>query len=436
MGRILSMVLQKIYLQCLVLIISQFISFSLSAAELENPDFVLAVFATNRSRAELLEMAAEQNIVAYNINSRSKVDLEHDCIRNVWIRKEGQWVLASKVPLPHVVYDFGVYKKGGLKKEKAIKLKEQLLTRAIPFINPEDAMEAINNKVLFAEVMHKHKIPHPKTEVFSQSHLNSMLLENEIVFIKPSLGSKGYGIIVVQRTEKKPHSLFKVSYKFRNKNKKWVTLAQKNIRRKDVFATVEQARAKVRKARAPYIIQEGIQAYRYKDLQTDFRVNVQRGKNGALMVSGIMMRVGGNLSQGGRAGHYYAVLEPLEQEIGVSIEKIKKSVDKIALKTFLALEAQSGKMIGDLGLDLVLLNGKPIVIEANTKNGYPSMYILKNPITDTLYGLPPALEDCLYKDTMHGLIILDYARFLVARSSLAIDVLPEKPRTWRNFFRN
>lgn len=78
-------------------------------------------------------------------------------------------------------------------------------------------------------------------------------------------------------------------------------------------------------------------------------------------------------------------------------------------------------MIGDLGMDIVLQNGEPIVIEANTKNGYPSTYVLKNPIVDTLYGLPPALDDCLYKDLLHGEIIIEYARFLVNRAERSIS---------------
>lgn len=419
------MAIKKITLQCLLLILSQLIQLSLLAANtLENPEFVLAVFATKRSRAELLEMAADQNILAYNINSRSKVDLEHQCVRNVWMRDKNtqEWIIAATVPLPNVVYDFGVYKKGRKQKEKATKLKELLNSRNIPFINPEDAMEAINNKALFADVMKKNDIPHPKTREFSQSNVENMLSNYDRFVIKPTFGSKGHGIIFVQRTTNKPHSLFRVSYKKLNKQKKWIHIGEKNLRTSDVFAAIERARVKLRKTHTPYIIQQEIDTYRYEGLQTDVRVNVQRGRNGALVVSGLIMRVGGNLSQGGRPAHYLAVLEPLETATGIPAMTIKDKITALAMRTFLALEAQGGKLIGDLGMDIVLKkNAEPIVIEANNKNGYASTYVLKNPIVDTLYGLPASLDDCIDKDILHGSILLEYAYFRVKRPVLLDD---------------
>jgi hypothetical protein len=65
-------------------------------------------------------------------------------------------------------------------------------------------------------------------------------------------------------------------------------------------------------------------------------------------------------------------------------------------------------------------DGKPYVIEANTKSGYPSMYVKKNPHLEMLYGLPPALALCEQKDEYHENNLIEYARHLVTKASFPL----------------
>lgn len=396
--------------------IGWFIAFALKANE---PKFVLGVFATYRSRAELIDTANKQNIYSYNINWTSKVDFANNCIKNAWVRAGSKWYRLNKVPLPHVVYDFGVYKGAKKKKAKANIIRQDLRNAGVLFINPEEAMIAVNDKLMFAKVMQKNNISHPKTYKYSYWNLQKMIKNNNLLFLKPSLGSKGYGIIILQKNSKNSFSL---KYKISNDNDEWNSIVIENIVKKNLIKTIKQVKTQLKTNNADYIIQQGIDVFKYTDgqnnnHQTDFRVNVQRDFNNKLSSTGLMMRVGGNLSQGGRPAYYKAVLKSLEN-FGFVIDDIKEKVVQLAIDTHLALEKHSKQQIGDLGMDVVIDNdGNPYVIEANTKSGYPSKYIENNPILETLYDLPPALELCKIKDQEHEQHIIDYAYYLVNNHS-------------------
>lgn len=389
-------------------------------AHKKEPEFVLAVFATHRSRANLLEKAANLNVLAYNVNWESKVDAKNNCIRNVWIRASGRWFRLKKVPLPDVIYDFGVYKNAQKKKERARQLKKELLDLSIPFINPEDsmAMAAVNDKVLFAKIMHSHQIPHPETYKYSEKNFAKLRKRHPVLFLKPIMGSKGYGIIIV---EKMAENNFSLKYKVRDKKKKnWLRMNKQNIPKNKLHKTVREVMKELRLSRAPYLVQQGIDFFRYKNQPTDFRLIVQRGRYGALINSGLMMRVGGNLSQGGRPADYRLVLESFETNYGIKVESIRDQVANIAINTHIALEKFTKREIGDLGMDVVIDNdGNPYIIEANNKSGYASTYIKKNPAIEALYGLPPALKICEDKDSAHEDNLLEYARHLAAQKRAA-----------------
>ena len=277
-------------------------------------------------------------------------------------------------------------------------------------------MMPINNKIDFSKIMIDNKITHPETKKYKKSNFKKMLAKYDILFIKPTFGSKGYGIIIIEKVNK---DFFSIKYKIQDRQKKWLCVNNKNIFKKELYAAVEEAKKQLKNTNSNYFIQQGIDIYKYKNQQTDFRVNVQRGLNGVIMVTSLVMRVGGNLSQGGRPADYKIVLQPLE-EYSLSIENIKNEVINLSINAHLALEKFTGKEIGDLGMDLVIDNdGKAYIIEANTKNGYPSMYIEKNTFLENLYGLPPALSLCKQSDENHENNLIEYAKYLVKKTSIS-----------------
>ncbi|MCA9508239.1 MAG: YheC/YheD family protein [Myxococcales bacterium] len=403
-----------VFLSFLIFLLSPFLAHALEQETTDKPEFVFAILATYRTRENLVDKALEQNILAYNINFNSEIDFEKGVMRKVFQRdKNKRWIRASEAPLPDVVYDFGVYKNNPKNKEKAKLLKAQLHDLGIPFINPEtDTMEPVNNKRLFAKIMAKNNIPHPKTHTFSKRNLKNMYKKYDQLYIKPTFGSKGYGIITI---EKSPNlSTFSIGYKIKNKKeKKWVTIREENINKKKLYAKVSEARKKIKQTNARYIIQQGILTYKYQDKLTDFRFNVQRGELGVQKVSGYQMRIGGNLAQGGRPGNSQIVLQPLELDKDIDHGDLIQKCNHIAILTATALEKKLKQKIGDIGIDIVLdTAGNPYVVEANGKNGFMSTYIEKNPQVDTLFGLPPALEECKQLDGAHEDALLEYARFL------------------------
>lgn len=434
-------------------------SFSLQA-------LIFGIFATDRTRAELIKKVMEKeegyddkNLsdadfiksvlerggeIAYNLNWESTIDYENKLIKDVWIFRHEEFVPLMSVPFPEVIYDFGVYKGRSQKKRKEIArdLKKELVKIGIPFINPEEAMEAANNKLIFAKLMHNNGIPHPATRNFkNNSSLGKMLDKHDLLFIKPTLGSKGYGIIIVEKTHESPSlfgvittSYYSIKYKVKDgkiwdeESKKFITkwkqVIHEDVPRRKVSQFVYEARKKLRTRSAECIIQQGIRPFRFADQQTDFRVNTQRGKHGILENSGFSMRVGGNLSQGGRPAQYLDVLKSLSDE-GYNIEDLKYKIVMSVLDTHYALEKYAQEhfnpsiKIGDIGTDVVFTvtnNGelKYYIIEANHKNGYPSRYVKFHPEIDTLYGLPPALNHCLEMDEVHEQTLIEYARYLVS----------------------
>lgn len=388
--------------------------FSVAARESKESEaaLVFAVFATKRSRADLLEQANALQIRAYNVNAESEVDLENKCIKNVWVREKGKWLRAEEVLLPDVVYDFGVYKHDKKRKIKANSLKDQLRSYGIPFINPEDAMEAVNNKVLFARVMREHDIAHPYTLKYKKANLNKMLDKYDSLFLKPTFGSKGQGIVIVQKIAGTKPRRYSITYKKR-KWERWIPVHVRGIKKGNVNSEIKKALKKLRTEHAPYLVQQGITYFRFDGQQTDFRVNTQRGQNGELVMSGMAMRVGGNLSQGGRPADPREVLKPLLEKTGLSIETIEMRVTNMALKTHEALEKFGGKLIGDLGLDLVITDsGEPYIIEANNKNGYLHRFIKVNPEVEKLFDLPPCFHLCKEMDDAHEENLIEYARHL------------------------
>lgn len=386
--------------------------------KMENPDYVLGVFATNRTRASLLDKAFEQNILAYNINWKSEIDLENRVVKKVWTRQNGQWIRLQEVPLPSAVYDFGVYKNASDRKEAAKALVWQLRSQKIPFINPEkEDMPAVNDKILFAKIMIKNNIPHPETKNFSKRNLFKMLKKHQALYLKPTFGSKGYGIIIIEKTGKN----YSIKYKTKESKKSlnWQSILKENISKKKLYKEIKEAKIAVKQPRARYLIQQGIATFDYENKLTDFRFNIQRGEEGALSVSGFQMRVGGNLAQGGRPATYKLVLKPLQNNTALPVEILKAKAQDTALNTFMAMEKNIGKNLGDLGIDIVLdTKGNPFVIEVNSKNGFMSAYLEKNPKVNDLFGLPSSLDDCYELDDAHENTILDYARYLAQEQIL------------------
>jgi glutathione synthase/RimK-type ligase-like ATP-grasp enzyme len=407
---------KKEYLLCVFIIFLSIFSSLLRAANLdlhEKPEFVMAVFVAQRNLPNLLKKATAQNIVAYNINSKSTINLKKRVIKNVIAYKDEKWVYVTEAPFPDVAYDFSIYKDLKPEKRKQTQmLKQTLRDNGVAFINPGNALAAVNNKIKFAKAMHKYGVKHPKSIRYTEENFKKFIANHDLIFLKPIFGSKGYGIITIKK-QSTSIDTYSLAYKFKNAHETWEPVLLENIDREDLPEAIDQIREKLSQQNTDYFLQQGVVAYRFIGKQTDFRINMQRGKDGLLGVSGVVVRVGGNLSQGARSISLHIVLNALEQISGLSSETILHRIKSIAIDTFQALEHNAGTRFGDLGMDVVVdEQGRPFIIEANDKNGYFHKYIRKNPKLETLFELPPCGDEIAAFDSAHEDFTIEYARFL------------------------
>lgn len=381
----------------------------------DKPEFVMAVIASYRSRADLLEKAATQNIRAYVLNAESEIDLENNCARNVLERAQGNWVRIDEAPLPDVVYDFGVNKNNRERKNKVLIMKDRLHSREIPFINSEQAMIPVNDKILFAKLMSKNNIRHPKTRVFTEKNLKKMLSSYDLLYIKPTKGSKGYAILIVDKVSNQP-KLYRFRYKIKFRGV-WADVNSEVMKRKQLYKEMREAQKHLNRDRAPYLIQEGIKFSTFKDKATDFRINIHRGVDGKVEVVGLSVRINGNISQNGRPSDFHSVMSEIQQGNQEAVAVAKQQILDMAFATHQALEEHGKAQIGDLGLDIVYKDG-PVIIEANNKSGFIGTNLTKAPEKETLFGLPPFAPLGAQIDENRINSLIGYSRYLLAKNRI------------------
>lgn len=259
-------------------------------------------------------------------------------------------------PFPNVVYN-RIPRRDHERKTNAAECLAQL--QKVPnlsLFNPT----FFNKKVLFQFLEGSHTVrPHlPKTKsLFSKQDLLAMLKEHSSVYLKPTHGKAGAGIIKVERDTANKAFLFYGAQKqsaqtFRNIDSLWSTILKRAIS-------------------SPYIVQQAIDLATYDNSPFDARVLVQKNEKGKWQVTGIGIRVAGqnrittHVPRGGR-------VESAEQVLGRSFSKeqgtrIETKMKELAVNIATELERHFtllGEMSMDIGVDS---QGKLWFFEANSK---------------------------------------------------------------------
>ncbi|WP_243767217.1 YheC/YheD family endospore coat-associated protein [Paenibacillus agricola] len=176
----------------------------------------------------------------------------------------------------------------------------------------------------------------PKTVHYSKSNLVKAMGAYSGLFIKPSSGSVGDGIIKISKISKGNW------YIFQKKGK-----PTKNTFRQTVKFIERYVGTRI------YHIQETIQLSTYKGRPYDLRVSVQRGRTGTWQVTGIVGKVAAvgrhvtNVAKGGKVRRY----EELFQSGGLPVETVKNEVHRVSLE----IANYLGKHLphlADIGLDM------------------------------------------------------------------------------------
>jgi glutathione synthase/RimK-type ligase-like ATP-grasp enzyme len=205
----------------------------------------------------------------------------------------------------------------------------------------------------------------PETRLMDSESLRAMLARYFMVYVKPSSGTYGQGVM---RVEQKNGTGGK-SYSYQVEEKK---------RTFDSYSSLYQSILRHKRKR-PYLVQKGIRLLTYKGRRFDIRVMVQRNPKRAWETTGIIGRVAHprkivtNYHSGGKPTELRTLLKA--DASPAKVDRIEKRLSQAGFDAAVALSRTYPglNMIGaDIGLDAKFY---PWIIELNTN---PDPYIFRH----------------------------------------------------------
>jgi len=265
----------------------------------------------------------------------------------------GGWKRKS-FPYPDVVIDRYRYTPTQAFKDYVAFRKENLFIYA----NNRLANKWKVHQVLWAnEQMHKWL---PETWDYSRAKVKEMLRKYPVIFLKPSNGTGGRGILKVVCKDG--------AYHLTGRDKQRVKKAAVCRTVSSLFAWVEKW-----KANQKFIVQQGLSIDLLPKRTVDLRLLIQKNEDGKWSITGQGIRIGkeksvtSNLHGGGQA---IAANDFLLPRFGVQkTHEILAQCHELAHQTAITIEDHFGRMI-ELGLDIGIdTDGRVWLIEVNPKPG-------------------------------------------------------------------
>lgn len=325
---------------------------------------ILAAKGTNfpflgnqRNFIDLILTGQKQGAIVY-VFTPDQINWEQEQI-NGWIYQSStkKWMML-RFPFPNVIYNRICNRqmeatstiKDTLNKFKGYSHRITLFNPH--FFNKQDIFEHLQNSDTLSQQL-------PDTEpLYSKKNLQAMLQKHSAVYLKPTKGKAGLGIIKISRDPHTNRYLFttqtntRVQHKRTSSfNKLWELFKEKRIP-------------------SPYIIQQGIDLAKLAGRPFDFRVLVQKNLSGQWALTGIGTRVAGHqritthVPRGGRIESSTYVLEQLYPN---QTEEMLKRIRQLALSLAKEIERPYtllGEMSMDIGMDQ---QGGLWFFEANAK---------------------------------------------------------------------
>jgi glutathione synthase/RimK-type ligase-like ATP-grasp enzyme len=265
----------------------------------------------------------------------------------------------SRYPLPDVVYD--------RIPSRAIEARANIKTARRKLMNIED-LKYFNPSFLNKWKVYKLLSSNedlssylPETKLLTPINLANMLNNHKVVFIKPSNGSQGKGIVRARK----------------DKNTGLIQglFGCQRIRRITAGNAIEfLSKIESITKNKSYIVQQGIDLIKYQNSTFDIRIIYQKNGQGAWGISKKFVRVAAprssitNLSSGGRTERSVIVLKQIFHNNKNLIAEKNIEMEKLCEMIANTLESNSESVFGELGLDIGLdKKGQLWLIEVNSK---------------------------------------------------------------------
>ena len=262
------------------------------------------------------------------------------------------------VPWPDVVYN-RIPNRGGETHSSTRLCKRLLAGRGVTVFNRTFFHKWWIYRLLRGDAAGNAHLPesHPLTHL---SQVSRMLHRYPMVYLKPNGGSKGMGIVKVNRLS---GGGFTVSYRRGNHN---YQLTGTN------WAEAEQLVRRGMYHRS-YVIQEGLPLARFHGRPFDVRVTLYKDINGRWICCGPAAKIAGkgsittHVHNGGRIVPLGKVLR---YSFGEKAEQVRESISRTSIEVAEAVERVTHLQLGELGLDIgVTASGRVAMFEANSKPG-------------------------------------------------------------------
>jgi len=273
------------------------------------------------------------------------------CYSNGWRKK--------RFPIPDVIYNRLTSRK--LENRANV---QQFLKNAKTSYGTVVFNEKYLNKTEVFQALKKDATVHdylPESHLFKNFQmLKTMLASHPILFLKPTTGSLGIGII---RISKISNTLYQSSCNTLNGVRKQTFNSLQLL-----FSSIS---SKLKHQR--YQLQQGLRLIEIHNRPVDFRVLVQRDRLGEWSVTSIVARIAGNnnfASNLARGGTLSPVGEAIAKSALSSQNKLNviSNLRRAALLIAKGIEKQIPSHFAELGVDLALdNNGKIWLIEVNSK---------------------------------------------------------------------
>lgn len=283
-------------------------------------------------------------------DSKQKIHaLEYDAKKGAWRRRWRSF--------PDMIYD-------RCRIQKSSRFEQLLQFRRryghLQFLN-----RPLRNKWTIYEVLSRRpefKNHLPETHLFHGfSDVHHMLKKTPIVYLKPINGTGGRGILRVERIRGTPH------YYIQGRNQQRRIITPQKIHASRLGAVLSSWSMKNR-----YLVQEGIAVDLPDGRVHDYRMLVQKNREGAWELTGIAGRVGARRSvtsnlHGG--GHAISFNEMMERWIDDEEKrrKVQRRAERLGVEVASFLERQYGALC-ELALDLAInKKGEIYLLEVNPK---------------------------------------------------------------------